>query len=835
MLRQFLRVLTEDTFGNPANAFLQVGDEGMDSLLDSLEGHPDDDELYHTSPLTLRFTHSLLSEAYNSHLMAKKMVYSKILSVIIFCVAFVGFLTQGECLFCISSAKIAVSLFCLTVLAVSWSLTVCNYVQSKLRCLDAILYGCSGLILALIMVEISSFEATEIIPEYAIIPLALSTLLPFIGGVTVHVNFAVIGISHCFMLLGSFCLLRTLRYCSGMKHGSFWIFATLLFLINLISLVIAYSMMRNNIQLFVIYQKYRRIRRDTVSEKAEELKRSYIAQTLHDIGTPMNTLTLGLDLLKQSALTPDQREIVETCECSVEMMCLTRRKAMDYAKYRENETLRARLTRVNLRELILNKCKRIMSGFNDGGGVEMQFIVADGVADFIISDRDWLWEMLSNFLSNAKKFTHTGHVITEVRLSADRQELFFEVRDTGIGIPGKRKEALFRPFSQLQRGAGGTGLGLYGVKVKSGILGGSCGARDNTIDKVGTIFWFSIPYKPDLSERDMEVESILMQNTSLRCSPTLPSAKPFKATSVGQGGKVPEFLYVEDSAVMRKMVSASLTKLGVQVHVACDGEEALEKLKVRLFSLVLIDLGLPKISGQEVLKELRAFEELTRRERQPAAIVSGTVVQAEVDEALSAGADFFLPKPTTADQIMKVYQEVQRRRQEIAQENPAANKNSFVLVIEDEMSTRKFLVKILEKFGYTVFSARDGAEGLAKLQEQEYFVVFCDLNMPVMDGFECIQRFRRWEMDQGYEGSPKSTHSGMGMGQIATNTPDSAAGVARRKHRQIVYALSAASTDIDKNQALKVGMDEFLEKPIKIKKLQKVLEILEQSRPRSFR
>jgi len=381
------------------------------------------------------------------------------------------------------------------------------------------------------------------------------------------------------------------------------------------------------------------------------------------------------------------------------------------------------------------------------------------------------------------------------------------------------------------------------VKVKSGLLGGYCGVKDNAIDKVGTVFWFSIPYKPDLSERDMEVESMLLQSTSL-CTPRAPPRTKILHPPRKQWcneNAAPEFLYVEDQLVLRKMVKASLQKIGVKVHLANDGKQALDMLKERLYSLALLDLGLPKLSGTEVLQELRLWEEKMNRERQPAAIVSGTVVQAEVDEALAAGADFFLPKPITAEQIMKVYLEVQRRRQEITlleTEQVTAKKNVFVLIIEDENSTRKFLVKILEKLGYVVKTARDGAEGLAKLKEQQYFVVFCDLNMPVMDGFECIQRFRRWEQDR-ISGNRKTT-TGDDVGVAPCSSPDHAAGgrdewnaligLPLRERRQVVYALSAAATDIDKDQALKVGMDDFLEKPIKITCLQKALEKLEQSR-----
>lgn len=233
----------------------------------------------------------------------------------------------------------------------------------------------------------------------------------------------------------------------------------------------------------------------------ELVRREYVAQTLHDIGTPLATFSLGLDLLFSSSLVEsvDYRDVLETMKTARDMMCLSRKKAMDYFKHEAGKDLNPNIMSTDIHDLVLEKCRRIITGCTYSMLVPITFEVDPKASRFIHCDRDWIWECIINYLSNAQKFTKQGSIHLSVQLieGPPPQFLRFEVKDTGPGVPEDKKDTLFQPFAQLQRGAGGTGLGLYSVKQKITILGGTVGVYPNP-EGQGSVFFFTIPYHPDV-------------------------------------------------------------------------------------------------------------------------------------------------------------------------------------------------------------------------------------------------------------------------------------------------------------------------------------------------
>ena len=233
--------------------------------------------------------------------------------------------------------------------------------------------------------------------------------------------------------------------------------------------------------------------------KAKDLNASYIGQVAHDLRTPLNSFSLGLHELAGTELSDEQRGIVNTMELSAELMTLTCSKAMDFTALEHGKALTVNHTRFNLGEM-LEKSKTIIMGYtHDSKQVEYEFVVSDDlVTACLISDHDFVWSMLMNLLSNARKFTTAGYIRTSVSLSTEQKTLRVEVADTGIGVREDQAHKLFKPFGQLQDFSGGTGLGLYSVQAKASALGGAVGVSRNS--PKGSVFWFEIPYVPgDLS------------------------------------------------------------------------------------------------------------------------------------------------------------------------------------------------------------------------------------------------------------------------------------------------------------------------------------------------
>jgi len=246
-----------------------------------------------------------------------------------------------------------------------------------------------------------------------------------------------------------------------------------------------YATLRLYFKLFITFQVLKKNKEHEL-HRLYAMKKQYISQTLHDIGTPVTTLQFGQEIMEQTPLPKETQEIILTNKCAIEMMILTRKKALDFAKFDQTGILVPTIRKVDVREILCTKCSRIMTGFNSSPDVILRFWVDENIATSIQSDGDWLWEMLCNLLSNALKFTSEGFV--EAKVSISGNSLLFEVRDTGKGVSEEGKARLFQPFSQLQCDAGGTGLGLYSVYCRAKALGGNVGVRDNTEEGRGSVF-----------------------------------------------------------------------------------------------------------------------------------------------------------------------------------------------------------------------------------------------------------------------------------------------------------------------------------------------------------
>jgi len=141
-----------------------------------------------------------------------------------------------------------------------------------------------------------------------------------------------------------------------------------------------------------------------------------------------------------------------------------------------------------------------MNGFSGAAELPLSFYIDPLAPDRVFTDYEWIWVMITNLLSNAKKYSARGEICTTVHVLKSSGVFRVEVLDDGIGVPDNRKGSLFKPFGQLQKAAGGTGLGLHGVLIKARKLGGRVGIRDNAMSTTGSVFWFEVPFQQALPE-----------------------------------------------------------------------------------------------------------------------------------------------------------------------------------------------------------------------------------------------------------------------------------------------------------------------------------------------
>mmetsp|Transcript_12594 Transcript_12594/g.16540 ORF Transcript_12594/g.16540 Transcript_12594/m.16540 type:complete len:1344 (-) Transcript_12594:168-4199(-) len=289
--------------------------------------------------------------------------------------------------------------------------------------------------------------------------------------------------------------------CNGMISGGFSaVFIAIRGLFSsIVALAFSYIQIRRSRVSYVREQKLQAQERERVKEHFKyqheimEQKGKYIAQVAHDIGTPLATFSLAVELLRPLATTAEMRDIIETAQCAIDLMTVTRKEALDHAKHMEGLGLQPDYKEVFFID-ILKRCSRLMQGTAcQASACQNEFYFDPNLPEKIFTDYDWIWTMLVNFLSNAKKYSNGGKVITTVYDMGAM--LRVEVADDGIGVPHDRRQHLFQPFGQLMKCAGGTGLGLHGVLLKANALEGDVGVRDNPASATGSTFWFQIPLK----------------------------------------------------------------------------------------------------------------------------------------------------------------------------------------------------------------------------------------------------------------------------------------------------------------------------------------------------
>jgi len=310
---------------------------------------------------------------------------------------------------------------------------------------------------------------------------------------------------------------------------------------------------------------------------------------------------------------------------------------------------------------------------------------------------------LFNLLSNAAKFTSDGTI--RLTAAADRaagkDELLFQVIDTGRGIPPERMELLFQPFTQLDksisRDFGGTGLGLTITRKFCQMMGGDVSVASDLGH--GSTFTIRLPRT---FEPPQKAETPEPAASNEPCEP---------------GGNL--VLVIDDDAAARDLMKRNLTRAGLRAALASSGEEGLKLARELKPKVITLDVLMPGMDGWAVLQELKGDPELA-----DIPVVMATMV-ADRSLGYSLGASDYLMKPVTRERLQTALAKYKC-------DPPPCS----VLLVEDDADSRDLLRTMLTREGWDVTSAGDGVEALAQMERRTPKVILLDLMMPNMDGFE---------------------------------------------------------------------------------------------------
>ena len=330
-------------------------------------------------------------------------------------------------------------------------------------------------------------------------------------------------------------------------------------------------------------------------------------------------------------------------------------------------------------------------------------------------------QALFNLLSNAAKFTHEGFLTlhAERQLMDGAEWIVFRVTDTGIGLTPEKILKLFQAFTQADasttRKFGGTGLGLALTRRFCQMMGGDVTVR--SVPGEGSTFTIVLPAA--VSETSIEPEGNDVD------AEFVPSPENDR-----RGVKTPTpvstcVLVIDDNASQRELMQRFLKKEGYCVRCASNGEEGLRLAKEMLPIAITLDVMMPGMDGWQVLDALRA---------DPALCNIPVIVLTMLDDperGFALGATDYITKPVN-----------RQRLSQILKRYSCANPPCPVLLVEDDAVLRKSMRRMLERIGCRVFEADNGLTALELMERERPSLVFLDLMMPVMDGFEFTERVR---------------------------------------------------------------------------------------------
>jgi signal transduction histidine kinase/HPt (histidine-containing phosphotransfer) domain-containing protein/DNA-binding NarL/FixJ family response regulator len=365
------------------------------------------------------------------------------------------------------------------------------------------------------------------------------------------------------------------------------------------------------------------------AEHAAKIKSQFLANMSHEIRTPMNGVLGMLDALTVTPMSAQQAHMLKTANDSAGLLLSIIDDILDFSKIEAGMLVIERVP-LDLHDVV----QRVVSLYNVRARekrIELRYELPEQLPS-LLGDPTRMTQLLSNFVSNAIKFTSTGAVTVRVEVlqqSHDALRIRCSVQDNGIGIAPDVQRRLFTPFTQADgstsRRFGGTGLGLAICKQLVSMLDREQGEIGvHSVPGEGATFFFIL----GLTKSNQPAHSATQARRAL---PVMRFA-----------GRV---LLAEDNETNQQVALTLLRSLGLEPVLAVNGREAVERAANERFDLILMDYHMPELDGHGATLAIRQDEQRRKLSRTPIVAVTASVLREDKDRCEAAGMDDFLAKP----------------------------------------------------------------------------------------------------------------------------------------------------------------------------------------------